>query len=484
MERTYLFYDIETTGLNKAFDQVLQFAAIRTDQELNELERHEILVKPNADCMISPQALITHRISLQKLMDEGINELDAISSIHNLLNTPGTMSVGYNTMGFDDEFLRFSFFRNLLPPYSHQYANYCSRFDIFPITIAYYLFNKDSLVWPELDEKVSLKLEDLNNTNHFTEGNAHDAMIDVITTLKLASKLKESSDMWLYLLQSFDKDVDHQRIAKLTSAFSIQHHQFKQAIMLNSKFGNKNSFQSFVLNLGRHNHYKNQSIWMRLDANDLSETTLDNIDEKTWTVSKKPGDESILLPCIDRFLIYINDERRTLVDKNLSWIQENIPLFREICRYHLEYTYPKIPNVDADAALYQMGFLLPHETQLCQNFHLAFPEERVALIKQFSNPILREQAIRVIGRNSPELLTENLKAEFENYLSMIKSNDNELATVDYRGGKRLTPSECLHEIESLLEKGALDEQQKQLLNELKQYVITTFDVKTVTATGE
>jgi len=42
MKKTYLFYDTETTGLNKSFDQVLQFAAIRTDLDLNEIERHEL----------------------------------------------------------------------------------------------------------------------------------------------------------------------------------------------------------------------------------------------------------------------------------------------------------------------------------------------------------------------------------------------------------------------------------------------------------
>ena len=45
MPKTYLFYDIESTGLCKAFDQVLQFAAIRTDTDLNEIERHEFLIK-------------------------------------------------------------------------------------------------------------------------------------------------------------------------------------------------------------------------------------------------------------------------------------------------------------------------------------------------------------------------------------------------------------------------------------------------------
>ncbi|MBW1941023.1 MAG: hypothetical protein JRI28_06590, partial [Deltaproteobacteria bacterium] len=41
---TYLFYDLETTGLNKAFDQILQFAAIRTDMKLKETERCKIMV--------------------------------------------------------------------------------------------------------------------------------------------------------------------------------------------------------------------------------------------------------------------------------------------------------------------------------------------------------------------------------------------------------------------------------------------------------
>jgi exodeoxyribonuclease I len=36
MADTFLFYDTETSGLNRAFDQILEFAAIRTDLKLNE----------------------------------------------------------------------------------------------------------------------------------------------------------------------------------------------------------------------------------------------------------------------------------------------------------------------------------------------------------------------------------------------------------------------------------------------------------------
>ena len=37
-----IFYDTETSGLSSAFDQILQFAAIRTDDDLNEIGRFEI----------------------------------------------------------------------------------------------------------------------------------------------------------------------------------------------------------------------------------------------------------------------------------------------------------------------------------------------------------------------------------------------------------------------------------------------------------
>lgn len=38
----YVFYDTETTGTKTAFDQILQFAAIRTDDDLCELDRFNI----------------------------------------------------------------------------------------------------------------------------------------------------------------------------------------------------------------------------------------------------------------------------------------------------------------------------------------------------------------------------------------------------------------------------------------------------------
>jgi exodeoxyribonuclease-1 len=171
MTLSYLFYDIETTGLNKAFDQVLQFAAVRTDNQLNETDRHSIRIKLRPDVIPSPRAIITNRISMQEL-NLGICEFEAIRQIHGLMNDPGTVSLGYNTLGFDDEFLRFSFYRNLLPPYTHQYRNGCRRMDLLPITIIYRLYKTGTLNWPQINGKLSLKLEHLSAINQLIDGRA------------------------------------------------------------------------------------------------------------------------------------------------------------------------------------------------------------------------------------------------------------------------------------------------------------------------
>jgi len=138
--KTYLFYDTETTGLNPCFDQVLTFACIRTDTELNELDRTTITIRLRKDIIPSPGAFLTHGLSFDEL-ESGITEYQAAGKIHELVNTPSTVSIGYNSLEFDDEFLRFMFYRNLMDPYTHQYRNNCSRMDILPVALVFRIFS-------------------------------------------------------------------------------------------------------------------------------------------------------------------------------------------------------------------------------------------------------------------------------------------------------------------------------------------------------
>lgn len=460
MQKTYLFYDLETSGLNPCFDQVLQFAAIRTTLSLEEIERYQLTVKLNPDVIPSPSALITHRISMDQWFN-GLSEFSAIQKIHSWMNTPGTLSLGYNTLNFDDEFLRFSFYRNLLSPYTHQYANQCGRLDIFPITILYFLYQKSALNWPSHLGKASLKLERLNKENGLYEGRAHDAMVDVEVTLELARRLFQHKEMWDYGINSFDKLKDQARILKLPETLN----GCQEALAISSEFGSEQNFQSVVVSLGNHIHYKNQTLWLRLDRKELSEITLETIPQNTWVLRKRLGESYFLLPLKERF-IHLNQETLNVVEINRQFLMSHPEILQAICHYHRNYQYPEIEQIDADAALYQSGFWGNLEKNWSQRFQEASVNGKIDLLIKAPTPIMKEQALRILGRHYFEALPPRYQDEFTVYLKNVWDKSS---TLDYRGKPRLTKEVALEEIALLRSSGNLDDEQIRLMAELEKY---------------
>lgn len=447
---TYLFYDIETTGLNKCFDQVLQFAAIRTDHALQEISREEITVKLNRDVIPSPGAIITHRIGVDQF-SAGLSELTVIQKIHTLLNTPNTISVGYNSLGFDDEFLRFSFYKNLLPPYTHQYANHCGRMDIYPITLLYYLFKRDHLTWPMSNNAVNFKLENINAANTLFDGAAHHAMVDVEVTLALAKKLYEDQPMWHFVTDYFNKKTDESRIGKN-----------QWGLMVNGKIGNASQFIAPVISLGQHQHYKNQSVWLRLDDEQLTKTTVDSISSTTKVFKKRLGEPPIFLQPKDRYLNLLSDDRKQCLEKNKLWLEKNPAVLKSIEKFHQHEKYPEVPTRDIDAALYDIGFPTPQEEKLFYQFHAASPDKKTGIAQQFPNPVRQEQAIRIIGRHFPAFLSPEDKIKFNTYLQS--------EPVDFRGEKKLTSQNARIEMDVLEKTKSLDDAQKKLLSEFRKFL--------------
>ena len=452
-DHTYLFYDIETTGLNKCFDQVLQFAAIRTNESLSEIDRHEFQIKLNPDVIPSPYAIITHRIGVSDF-SKGLSEYEAVQKIHALLNHPGTISVGYNSLGFDDEFLRFSFYKNLLPPYTHQFANGCGRMDIYPITLLYSLFKKELLNWPE----GNLKLENINAANQLHKGQAHNAMVDVEVTLALARKLIQDKTLWSFIIDYFGKKTDGTRLHHCDTHLKIGDDDYKIGLMVNGNIGTASGYIAPVIELGMHAHYKNQLLWLRLDDEQLLKTKIDTIKATTRVFKKRLAEPPIFLPLKDRYLSLLSDERQQKMVMSKKWLMEHVDLFRAIQTFHQEAKYPEIKERDCDAALYDIGFPTPIEEKLFQQFHAAAPSEKMLIAKKFPNKIRREQALRIIARHFPDFLSSEDKVIFEHYRTANP--------VDFRGEKKLTVEQAMSEIEKIKLEKKLDAEQIQLLNDL------------------
>ena len=470
MQKTFLFYDLETSGINKCFDQIFQFAAIRTDLELNELERHEILVKLNPDTIPDPQATITHHLSIEYLNEHGICEYAAVKKIHQLVNTPGTISIGYNTLGFDDEFLRFCFHRNLLTPYTHQFANNCSRMDIYPLIPVYYLFVRDCLKWPVSDgNKINFKLENLNTINQLhVNGRAHDAMVDIEVTIALAKKLKSYNAVWKYLLAGFKKLEDQSRLELLKGGLEVNGVFHKQAILVNGIFGNDNLFHVPTLYLGQHKSYKNQVCFLRMDLPELREVNQDNITEFIFGIKKKWGEVPFILPANKKYSKYLSQARLTEIAQNKEWFVQNPSKFEMIKQSIVTFKYPEYEHVDSDANLYSSSFPTTFELNLLDKFHQQNFSGKSKFMEQLSQS-MQNRATRLLGRNAIEALAPDQQQAFQNYLEKIASFDKTDLPIDFKGNLRRSPADVYDKILELRQQDLTDEQQS-LLDELEAYI--------------
>jgi len=66
---SFVFFDTETTGLKRGFDQIIHFAAVRTDVDLNELGRFEARSRVQPHVLPHPSALRTNGLPIDWLTD-------------------------------------------------------------------------------------------------------------------------------------------------------------------------------------------------------------------------------------------------------------------------------------------------------------------------------------------------------------------------------------------------------------------------------
>lgn len=469
--KRFLFYDIETSGLSPAFDQVLTFAGIQTDADLNELSREVVTVKLRPDVVPSPGAFLTHGLTPAEL-EAGIPEYQAAVKIHKLFNARDTISIGYNSLGFDDEFLRFMFYRNLLDPYSHQYANGCSRMDMLPVAVVYRLFCENVLSWPLLENgKPTLKLEHLSRENRFeVSGKAHEAMADVEALLSLARAFFREKKIWNYVLGFYDKQIDLKRQQDLKSLDFVQNAGFKLGLMVSVSFGSDLNYIAPVLHLGQSVAYKNQSLWVRLDKPDL----LDRVDAHLdiydfFVIRKRPADQFFVLPCLDRFWARLAPDALTACRKNLDRLKTDNALFLKTAAYHKSFKYPDIPDIDPDADLYQGGFFSWDEKREIALFHKAGQEEKIEICDTLGSSRISALARRILVRSYGVSLGDY--PEFAVHLKGLVGDVPQSAVKGYKNDTKFTCAQAmaeLNEIESKLE--TLDKEQRIMVTWLKSHI--------------
>ena len=193
---SYVFYDTETTGVTTAFSQILQFAAIRTDDDLIEIDRFEVRCRLLPHVIPSPGALLVTGISPDLLTDLDLpTHYEAICEIRaKFMEWSPSIFIGYNSIAFDEELLRQAFFQTLHPTYLTN-TNGNQRSDVMRIAHSTDMYQRNTISVPLDDKgKQTFRLDRLAPINGFDHTHAHDAMADVEATLFVAKLVKERAN--------------------------------------------------------------------------------------------------------------------------------------------------------------------------------------------------------------------------------------------------------------------------------------------------
>jgi exodeoxyribonuclease-1 len=405
----FVFYDTETTGSDSFFDQILQFAAIRTDDELNEVDRFEIRCRIEPHVLPAPGALIVTGIGLDQLHDPALpSHFEMAAAIHDRLSawSPAVFA-GYNSLEFDEDLLRQAFYQSLLPPYLTN-TNGSSRLDIMRLALAVSEFAPNQVELPRRPDGTAIfRLDHLAPANGFSHPNAHDAMADVEATIFLAKRMRERARwLWDHLLRMGQK-AEAVREAKAAPVrlytdfpYNRPNHWLVSAIAVDPE----NSGNVIAFNLAH-------------DPAELLAVSDESLG--TWAASKPRPLRTIKANgCPILFDIDMARGRADLMKigeaeilRRAALLQGSHELRHRLLKAYVgtRENYGKSPWLEEQ--IYR-GFPSSGDVALMAEFHRAAWPGRVEMAGKFADDRYRRIARRIVYNNRPDLLDGDTRKAF------------------------------------------------------------------------
>ncbi len=421
---TFLWHDYETFGLQVRRDRPAQFAAIRTDAELNEIGTPIMLYcQPAPDFLPDPQSCLITGITPQLCLERGIPEYQFAAAIEAALSEPGTVGVGYNTIRFDDEITRFMFWRNLIDPYAREWKNRCGRWDLLDVVRTAYALRPDGIEWPRHDDgRPSFKLEHLTAANGIGHTTAHDALSDVRATIAVARLLRTRQP------KLFDFCFALHKKDRVAAEIGLPVH--RPFLHISGMVPAERGCMAMMWPLAVHPTNKNEIIAWDLAADPSELFTLDaeairlrmfsKADALPEGVSRLP----IKTIHLNKSPVVINNLKTLSAEMAERWgivtdtimahaaIAAAAPDMHAIWRAVFHRDAEAAPDVDED--LYG-GFVSNDDRRLLDQLRTLSPAKLAAAQPAFSDPRLTELLLRYRARNFPDTLSETEAEQWEAY---------------------------------------------------------------------
>lgn len=470
----FFFYDLETSGLKAKEDRIMQFAGQRTDLELNPIGGPiNILVRLAHDTLPGPSAIMVTGITPQSTQT-GMSEAEFCRFLDREIFKPGTIVTGYNSVRFDDEFMRYLWWRNFYDPYEWEWKNDRSRWDLLDVVRIVRALRPDRIKWPVLPGgKAVNRLELITKMNGIEHAHAHDALSDVEALISVTKLIKERQPkMFDYLLSVRDKkkvaelvNLDLKRpFVYASGAYNSEWNKTTVAFPLTT---GKNSNSILVFDL-RYNLDKlleekrkkeaEEAEKAKLEAEKqpaLVQTGLEGLytqqDEKQEDLSDKTKKKQFSFfpivkelslnkcPAVAPLGVLEAENGWTKIGLDKEVVQKNLdallahPEFAEQMRTDLEKEQDWPEAVDAEAALYD-GFLGEGDKIKCNAVRSANVDKLADFEPEFQDERLSELLLHYKARNFAKSLSQKEEEAWEEYRKarlkrQLSNFNNQLAQI-------------------------------------------------------
>lgn len=420
---SFVWYDLETFGRDSRRGRIAQFAARRTTADLEPMGPPvNVLCRPDPDLLPSPAACLVHGITPQRAAADGLPEPEFAATVLEAFAGPDACVTGFNSLRFDDEFVRHLLYRNFHEPYSREWRDGNSRWDLIDLARLSYALRPDGIDWPLRDDGApSFRLEHLARAVGHDHGHAHDALADVDATIAVARALRRAQpklfDYYFRLRQK--KAVA--ALIDLTSGTPLLH--------ISSRYGASRGNAAVVVPLMwspgfEQNRTKlivaathsDPDAWLDDDHQDLADrlfTPRDSLPEgverppiKALHLNKSPA--LVALQHVrDVELERLGIDREQAMSR-AARIHAHADIRGELARV---FAHSGGAATDPDCALYD-GFPPAGDVALAQRFRNASADAWHTLEKQFSDARFQALAFRYRAQLAPETLDADDEARW------------------------------------------------------------------------
>ena len=453
----FIVYDFETSGRSSRFDQILQAGIIIYDKNLKFLKKLNLKSRINPDIVPSINALRVNKLKISDILSEEMSYYEMTMQMHNFLSKfQDSFFVGFNSINFDEEFFRQTLWEHFTFPYlTNTKGN--SRLDVLNFVTLVHAFRKNALnVEKNHEGKITFKLESLAKANSFESENAHEAIADVETTMKLLEMLlKNNYDLFkIFINNSYPGKLENVIVDQ--NIFTMHNYIFnKHRVYL-------------VKNLLKHPVYKNQMIGFDLkydtseivnyDESELREIYKSKSFFRKIKLNKQP---SILDKSYARKLSPYSEFTDHEINLKCEQLQNKeflVNLNKILEKESSDYNENQSQEIKLEEETIYSQKLNFNDSRIMNKFHDEEWDKKWYFAEKFKDQRLRFFAARHIYRNYPEELPRKI------FKLLHKKISERICSLEKK--KFITIPAAMEEADSL----SLEIEENDLGNDLKEQI--------------